>query len=360
MFSKTYELSLNRNYVSHWGMTHAIRELIQNALDSESPFIYEFITEGDTTTLRLYSEFANLPVRTLLLGTTSKANSPDSIGSFGEGYKIALLVLTRLGYDVDIRNNDKLWRPRFRHSKNFNEELLVIDETSSSTRHSGLTFLVHGLSESDVADVRKCCLKMQTDIGETKRTKYGDILLDRAGMLYVGSLFVCETGLRHSYNIHPQHLKLERDRQTVDGWDLKCITRDMWFDTGEHDRIAKMIEGEVPDVAYAEYSSPEMVKDACYRLFISKNPAGAIAVKTQEELTKAVAQGLTTVVVEHVYHSVLTRSSAYRSYSAAKAIKVKTPHELLTEWFDAHKFNMHEKCRAPFREIIEQSKAWKP
>lgn len=35
--SKSYELPLARDYVRHWGVTEAVRELLQNMLDSESP-----------------------------------------------------------------------------------------------------------------------------------------------------------------------------------------------------------------------------------------------------------------------------------------------------------------------------------
>ncbi len=358
IFTKTYDLSLCRNYVSHWGMKQAVRELIQNALDSDSPFVYSFIQEGEAFRFELLSEHATLKPETLLLGATSKAENTDKIGSFGEGYKIALLVLTRLGYDVEIRNGSLHWRPRFRHSRTFNTEVLVIDETGLPERNKGLTFVVHGLSEGDVAEVRSCCLKMQDEVGEVRRTPKGDILLDRAGELYVGSLFVCTTGLRHSYNIKPEFVRLERDRQTIDSWDLKCITRDMWFDTGEFDRVAKMIEAEVPDVEYAQYSSPEMVRDAVYRLFISKNPPGTLAVKSQAELNEAIKKGLTTTVyVNSGYHSVLTSSAGYRSNPATR---VKTPHNILSEWFEEHRFNMHEKCRGSFRDILDKAKAWKP
>ena len=52
----------------------------------------------------------------MVLGSTSKAGRADDVGSFGEGYKIALLVLTRNGYDVKVLNGNKQWVPEFRHS----------------------------------------------------------------------------------------------------------------------------------------------------------------------------------------------------------------------------------------------------
>ncbi len=91
MLSRAYELSLSKQYVSHWGMADGVRELLQNALDSESPFEWEF-KDGS---LFLHSRYSKLEPRTLLLGQTSKAEDTTAIGSFGEGYKIAMLVLTR-------------------------------------------------------------------------------------------------------------------------------------------------------------------------------------------------------------------------------------------------------------------------
>ena len=73
VMGKTFALSLTRNYVSRWGAVEAIRELIQNALDSESPFVYEFIESGEGLGLKLNSEFTVLTPQTLLLGATSKA-----------------------------------------------------------------------------------------------------------------------------------------------------------------------------------------------------------------------------------------------------------------------------------------------
>jgi hypothetical protein len=149
----TYELSLVKEYVSHWGMKEAVRELIQNALDSASPFVYEFSSgEDGLWTLRLNSEFSALSPQSLLLGATSKAKDSDAIGSFGEGYKIALLVLTRLGYETGILNNDKLWKPKFRFNRNYGCEVLVVEETALPNKvNRGLTFMVQGLTDEDKA-----------------------------------------------------------------------------------------------------------------------------------------------------------------------------------------------------------------
>ncbi len=358
MFTKTYELSLTRNYVSRWGMANAVRELIQNALDSDSPFVWELSEQGDGNhSLILSSEFTVLTAQTLLLGATSKADSKDSIGSFGEGYKIALLVLTRMGYDVEMRNGHHLWKPRFRFNAKFGEELLVIDETALPDKtNKGLTFLVHGLSESDVDEVRASCLQMQKDVGEKKTTSYGDILLERPHRLYVGGLFVCETELAYGYNIKPEHLKLERDRQTVNSWDLKSMTRDMWFETEEWAFIAKMIENGVPDMEYAEYSSTELVREACYRLFRERNP-GAVVAKNQDELKQLVRAGMEkVVVVRDGMYANITRSPSYIQEPRARVVP---PAERLQAWYEESKFNMHDKVKKSFRDLIEEAKHWR-
>lgn len=355
--TKTYELSLTRNYVSRWGMAQAVRELIQNALDSESPFVYEFAQDdAGTSALSLTSEFTTLAPQTLLLGSTSKADSKESIGSFGEGYKIALLVLTRMGYDVELRNGSVLWKPRFRFNSRFGEELLVVDETElSDRRNKGLTVVVLGLSEDDVTQVRASCLQMQEAVSQVHRTNSGDILLERPGQLYVGGLFICKNDLHFGYNIKPEFIKLERDRQTVDNFDLKMLTKEMWFATGLHDEVAEMIAKKVPDVDYAEYSSPELVKDACYRLFRQRNP-GAVAASSQDQLRALVEQGMVKVVtIPSAYYANVTGSRAYRSEPRTT---MQSPTQRMEVWFDEAKYHMHDDVKRTFRALLDESKRW--
>lgn len=352
--SKSYELPLSRDYVRHWGLREAVRELVQNALDSESPFEYAF-AEGQ---LFITSRFARLEASTLVLGSTSKADRSDAIGSFGEGYKIALLVLTRNGYDVKVLNGNKQWVPEFRHSDQFDAEVLCINESPAHRQNQGVEFVVSGLTEEDEAEIRSMCLRMQPPMSDVIGTKYGHILPSRPGKLYVGTLFVCNTDLTYGYDILPEHLQLERDRQTVSGWDLKQVSKNAWIDTGRLDEVAEKIEQGIPDVEYVEYGSTELVREACYRLFQQKHP-GAIAVQSHEELNTLVKQGMTnTVVVRGAFYSQVANSTTYKQ-RVAHVVSIQPPKAALEEWYRDNKKYMSRLPAASFKDLVKRADGWR-
>lgn len=352
--SKSYELPLSRDYVRHWGLKEAVRELIQNALDSESPFEYAF-AQGQ---LFITSRFARLEASTLVLGSTSKSDRDDAIGSFGEGYKIAMLVLTRNGFGVTLLNGNKQWVPEFRHSDQFDAEVLCINETPAHRQNQGVEFVVSGLTEEDETEIRNMCLRMQPPMSDVIGTKYGHILPSRPGKLYVGTLFVCDTDLTCGYDILPEHLQLERDRQTVSGWDLKQVSKNAWIDTGRLDEVAEKIEAGIPDVEYVEYGSTELVREACYRLFQQKHP-GAIAVQSQEELNNLVKQGMTnTVVVSRTFHSQVSNSTSYKQ-QVSHVVAIQTPKAALEDWYRDNKKYMSSLPSTAFKELVKRADGWR-
>lgn len=362
--NKIYELSLVKDYVSHWGLPEAARELIQNSLDSNSPFKFAFLPDANEADERVWqftltSEFSRLEPHQLLLGSTSKREDKAAIGSFGEGFKIALLVLTRLGHQVVVQNNEFEWRPRFRFNKTYGTELLVIEEERLSKHDPGLSFTVAGLTDQDRAAIEASCLKMQPEVGQVIPTSYGDILVDRPGELYVGSLFITKTEHKYGYNIKPEFIRLERDRQTVDSFDLKNTTTQMWFETKRYDQIAEMIAEELPDTDYARYHSPEMVKEACYQLFKKRNP-GKFVAANQQQLEEMVKRGMTeTIVVGGGWYSSINSSDSYRSALASASVPVKTPHAVLQEWYEEAKYHMHDSAKRSFAAVLDQAKRWK-
>lgn len=349
---KYYELPLSRDYVRHWGLVEGVREILQNALDSDSPF--EYSLDGDTLAVR--SRYAVLMPNTLLLGRTSKAEDADKIGSFGEGYKIALLVLTREGYPVVIRNGDRVWTPEFRHNKQFDAETLCIVDSAASDRREGVTFEISGLSSADIERIRDSCLHMQDKTGEVVETSYGRILLDVPGRLYVGGLFVCETELKYSYDMKPEHLRLERDRQTVSSFDLNFLTKDMWFDTGRTEEIVSLITNDAPDMKYANYSTPQIVKEECYRIFKEQNP-GAIVAASRDELALMLKKGMTnTVYIGGAYGEIVKGSTEYRQQTY---IRITPPAEVLQKFFDANRRHMRTPAVMGLKRIIAAAANWK-
>lgn len=361
LVGRTFELSLTRDYVSRWGMVHAVRELIQNALDSESPFVYEFALEPDKSwTLKLRSEFTTLTPNTLLLGTTSKAKAEDAIGSFGEGYKIALLVLTRLGHGVDIFNGDVLWRPAFRYSRAFGEDLLVVEESPIPDRaNKGLTFVVRGLDDAGVAEVRASCLRMQENVGAIRQTEFGDILLDQPGRLYVGSLFVAKTQLKYGYDIKPRFIQLERDRQTVHDWDLKALTVKAWYATGDSRKVAELIAAEAPDVEHASYSAPEIIKEECYRIFRERHPHSLIA-ESPEQMRDMIKKGLVdTVYTGGGMYTAVSTSQSYRREVSEIVTRQMRPDELLVEWLDKYRPQLTVAAVEEFGRLVDHAKSWR-
>lgn len=354
MTTRTFDLPLARDYVRHWGLTEAIRELIQNAIDSDSPFEYAFM--GDT--LSITSRYTTLDAKSLILGSTSKSDDPDKIGSFGEGYKLALLVLTRLNYGISVLNGDVLWTPSFEHSDLYDSEILRISEQPVGG-NQGLTFLISGLHHEDSNRIRETCLFMQPPMTDVIGTKYGSILPSRAGYLYVGGLMVTTTDLDYGYDVNPQHLKLERDRQTVADWDLLWLTKNMWLDTQRWAELANLMERDVPDVKSVQYDCPEILKEVCYRKFKEANP-GAIAVSSQKELDAVVAKGMVKTVYVgsgSYYHAVSSAQEHRQTYTAH--MRAQTPVELLTDWLKDHQREMRHPIRVAFNQLLKLAEKWK-
>lgn len=367
---KVYELPLARNYVAHWGLAEAVREILQNALDSDSPFDVSFdfeieedpwSTEGVVThratgiaDFTVRSRNARLSAASLLLGATTKADAEEKIGSFGEGYKIALLVLTRAGYRVRVNNGDVVWRPEFRPSKQFGgAETLHIVEEPGRADAQGVEFVISGLTPADRTAIVASCLQMQGDAGEAVKTSRGRILLERPGKLYVGGLFVCDTKMKYGYDVLPQHLKLERDRQTVSGFDLAWLAKEMWFESQRIDDVVKMLEEEAPDMEYAEYGAPEVVKEACYRAFRANHPDKLIA-KSKDDLADAV-RGAMTVYMGGSYGKIVSGSASYR---AEKFTRVVTPQEHLQDFFRSHRSDMRTPAIVAFKQLIASAAKW--
>lgn len=218
---KKYELSMTRDYVSSWGFIEAIRELIQNAYDSPGK---EVINIADSS-ISITNVDMSIPSSTLALGKTSKRNDVETIGCYGEGYKLAILVLLREGYDITILNGNKVWTPSFEYSETFETEVLCISEKDS--KGSTLTFIINNIPSYKLDEIKEEFLGLDGENYSYINTMYGQIITDKkyAGRMFVNGLPIFkDEKFRYGYNFKPQHVNLDRDRKSINIRELKRIT----------------------------------------------------------------------------------------------------------------------------------------
>lgn len=213
---ETIELSIAANYVQDWSEWEALRELYQNGMDAhDMGFPLEINWLEDTPglwTLTLDNKQAQMDRKSILFGFTTKDGSKNR-GHFGEGLKLAWLVLRRCGYTVQCFIQNETWTPTLRFSKIFDINTLhiLIEQAEDSEIHfcvkvSGLSTETKDLAESRV-------LWSQED-------KQG-LLIDEKykGKIFSQDLYVHDdTDLQWGYNIL---LELDRDRKNPPIYNLQ-------------------------------------------------------------------------------------------------------------------------------------------
>ena len=178
------ELSLASDYVPSWTIVDAIRELFQNALDQEVQVPDNKASWSyDNGTFKICNKQSTLTAKTLLLGTSSKSSDSKTIGQFGEGYKIATLVLLRNAKQVTIYNYGlrEVWRPRFVKSRRFGTDILTffIDKEYpwKQVPDNDLTIEVTGLTDEEwIEQIVPANLHLQSDVKIEESNEYGEAL----------------------------------------------------------------------------------------------------------------------------------------------------------------------------------------
>lgn len=226
------ELSISQNYVCSWGFWEAMREIFQNAIDSDNQGHTMNITlSSDKSTILIFNEDVYLPINSLVLGNSTKGS--DSIGKYGEGYKLALVVLLRLGYNVDIKVGNDLWVPYFDYSETLQTEVLKIKvmEGQNKLYTNGTTFQVSGLSSIDRTELMIKCLPYRKFcnglMGKILNSEYGEILLDSSfkGKFYVEGLYIQDDDtFKYGYSFKKEYVDLDRDRRAINYYDLLELT----------------------------------------------------------------------------------------------------------------------------------------
>jgi hypothetical protein len=367
-----YELSLTKDYVPGWTLVDAMRELFQNALDQETTapdnaMFWEY--HEDIQSFHIGNKLSVLEPRTLLLGGTTKADDKSTIGKFGEGYKIATLVLTRLGKKVTFFNYGarEVWRARFSKSKKYGEEILVFEVDKAfpwkAVPNNNLTIVVEGITEEESFEIGNYNLHMQAGHNYWQSNK-GRILTDPdlKGKMFVNGLFICERPeFEYGYDFKPEHVELDRDRKLITDFNLKWTTSEMWvgFDNDdEHwdcdaiDAAERLISKNAPDTEYLSYKAGRnkfvAVAKHTYDTFKHDHGENAVPITNTYELNQIPSTHKAIVVSEN-YAKVIKSAPEYKE---PERILKKTLHEAVCEWADKYESQIETDAYTELMELL--------
>ena len=225
-----YELPISPNYVCNWGIKEAIREILQNAIDAEKcGYPKKILYSQEGSILTIISQGARLPLSSLVLGCSSKSDVDGMIGKFGEGYKLALVVLLRKGLTVDILNGKEKWKPNFSFSDKFETQILNIEveELPSNALCDDVVFVISGIDEIMYNELLLLFPCINNDYGNIIESDNGYILLDERfkGKMYVEGLYIqSDSNFKYGYNFNSDAVCLDRDRKAINYYELKKLT----------------------------------------------------------------------------------------------------------------------------------------
>ena len=373
---RKYELTIAKNYVPEWGIREAVRELFQNALDqeviSEDNKMFFSYSEG-LDVLEIGNKNSTLEASSLLLGTTTKLNDNLTIGQFGEGYKIAMLILLRNNLRVTIYNygNREIWKPRFVKSRKYKAEILTVFSENASWNkkpENSLIIRIEGISKAVYDDIFNYNLHLRGIKDYCISEGYGKLLKDEdlKGMIFVNGLFVTENqSFDYGYDFLPSKLRLKRDRSMVDNFDLKTATANLWDNLAEDEKqsMASMIVSGSSDLSYISYSHVDTssVSKDVFNVFKEQHGENSIALSNNTDLKSFMEShpDVNPIVVSDTLYDIIKKDERYLQEidSFYKEID-RSPVEKLEIWFTelVNASYLNEKVKKDFNDILLELK----
>lgn len=267
--------------------------------------------------LRLVNSGVTISRDTLLLGTTTKYGK-DLRGQFGEGFKLAWLVLLRAGLKVWCKSGDERWVPEIAHSNAYDAELLMVKTAPVKYENQVLTDVI-GLSEKDWETIQERCLFLV----KPKAEDVIDLGKDRVllgekyrGQLYVRGLWVCKLPGSYYWGYDLHSVKLDRDRRIADPWDLQYALRKVLGEAAQ-----KIKRETLWEVLNGEWAESRVVADMTFHQDDLNKQMAAAFVETH---------GKEAVPVDDTPASVEAKHHGFKGVVVSKALKVVIEKEIGT------------------------------
>lgn len=341
------DYNMTRDYCSDWNVIDAIREMVQNAIDSDKPYTCDILPE--TNLLTVVTKGVTLPMSVFAMGHSIK--KPGSIGGYGEGFKLGMMILTRLGLEPTISTGKYFITGAFLEHEVTGLESFCLHFDRLECQTTSTTFACN-LDGIDIDELKD----KVTQFADNPLPKVDDvaILYTRPGKIYVNGLYVCEEEkLTFGYNFSPDRIKLNRDRNMVSGVEAQL---GIYFaESGNAETLLTLIENEARDVSYLYlylYKNPKL-KAELARLFHNKYGEGATIGKPGTSYYGGTGGHIS------------LGSTGYATMKAcgvkpgAEVVDPDSPLGLLTTFVADNKKHMRSKAVQNCKTLLNQAKAWR-
>lgn len=207
--------NISRSYVESWGITEALREVIQENLDVRKKYgCTGKIAYSKKGYLVSEDDGPGLQRQDLALGVSGKRNGGTLIGQFGEGLKLAALIAARENREMRIETVGFTVFPRLEYEPALECDVLAF-HLFENDRSAG-TKIVFQASE----DEYRTAVGLFLELGGCKaHKKLSPKILFPGGRVYInGALAAERKDLLFSYDLAGESAKLaqNRDRTVVD------------------------------------------------------------------------------------------------------------------------------------------------
>ncbi len=256
---KLLTTGISPQYVRGWDVEKAIREIVQNDLDSRKEFDCDGYISWDRETgvATVKDNGPGLLLRHLALGVSEKGDG--AIGKYGEGLKLALLVMAREGRDIEVRASGKIIRPAIEAHEGFGTEILVMHVEDMPPHHAAL---------HTGTTVRFECSQAELEAGKSYFERYlsarngfrwveSGKISKPAGHVYINGARVGNID-NAMFSYHLDEARVgdigNRDREVIDQNQVRPHIRRMLAETSS----MEVMRGLISSVAYEGHDSWEM------------------------------------------------------------------------------------------------------
>lgn len=342
--------AMSADYRKNWSCIDAAREIVQNCLDNkENKSAYLCNDHGN---VQIETHDYDIPMSAFALGESVK--SDNSIGGFGEGFKLALMILQREGCEPIMEFGTKIAIPQFEFNKLLQVETFslqikdnIIDGELCEQR--GLNF-VFNIPVEKVELLKDRVNVFADDVLPLPNNV--DVLIEKPGRVMVNGLFVCEEAkFKYGYNFSPKNIELGCDRQIASTFGMAWETSKVWadkLDSSNADEVLSMMSSGQMDVTDIHYHLSESKAKKITEAFVER--FGHVEIKP---MGSTLGYGMS--VGDSLYSTMI--KSGYTKFANPHE-EDGSPYRIIKELLGNEKKHMKAHAVRALKKILEQSKSW--